>query len=472
MPPNEPPSAEVLASLPLDDLQGNVARGYSFPVAHFSFWRFLAEPARARTWLGTVLEVVTPGTPWAGDKPRSTFNIALSHSGLAALGLARASLESFPAEFRAGMAAQAADLGDVGSSDPEHWDFGNANRPLDVLLAIYGQTSSDVDARLALLRAANEHVLAEVYALPTAALAPDPRREHFGFRDGYGQPSIVGAGVASVPGQGTPLDRGKWKDLNPGEFILGHEEESGGVPRALPQPPALAMNGTFLVFRKLYQDVARFRKVLAEQAAAVLGANSEENREWIASRWIGRWRSGAPIALCPEHDDQALGEDWNRTLDFDYKDDPLGHRCPVGSHIRRVNPRAALPPHQLVRTHRILRRGLPYGPPLPEGSLDDDGVDRGVAFIALNASIQAQFRFVQKLWINDGGFASSGGLMSSDQDPVAGPQDRAGRFQCFDPGGQPRSMFDLPRLVSMRGGGYFFIPSLTGLRFLARGGSD
>ncbi|HWO13285.1 MAG TPA: peroxidase, partial [Polyangiaceae bacterium] len=161
----------------------------------------------------------------------------------------------------------------------------------------------------------------------------------------------------------------------------------------------------------------------------------------------------------------------NRTLDFDYKDDPKGLRCPVGSHIRRVNPRASLPRLRPVKTHRVLRRGLPYGPALPEGSLVDDDVDRGVAFMALNASIKSQFEFVQKLWINDGEFASSGGLESLDQDPIAGPRARESRFRCYDSTGQPRSMFDLPRFVRMRGGGYFFVPSLTGLRFLARGGA-
>ncbi|HWO12387.1 MAG TPA: hypothetical protein VNN80_22980, partial [Polyangiaceae bacterium] len=316
MPLDDAPNTDAPATLPLDDLQGNVARGYTFPVAHFSFWRFVSEPARARTWLGALLEVVTAGTPWSAEKPRTTLNVAFTHSGLAALGLAQPSLLSFPQEFREGMATpeRAVELGDVGDSDPRHWDFGNPDQPLDVMLAIHGQTSQEVSERLELLRAANAQVLAEVYALPAAVLAPDPRREHFGFRDGFGQPSIAGSGVASVPGQGTP-EEGKWRDVNPGEFILGHDDESGGQLKPLPQPPELGTNGTFLVFRKLYQDVAQFRQALAQRARAVLGADNEANREWLASRWVGRWRSGAPVALCPDRDDPALAEDWNRTLD-------------------------------------------------------------------------------------------------------------------------------------------------------------
>lgn len=471
MPSTDVPSSATAATLPLDDLQGNVANGYSFPAAHFSFWRITSDPERARSWLGRVLELpVTPGTHWLPEnKPRSTLNVAFTHSGLAALGLDGASLQSFPPEYRGGMLAQAAELGDTGESAPERWDFGNAAKPVDVLLAIHGQTAQDVAQRLAALQNVNDGVLTEVHSLPAAALEPDPRCEHFGFRDGFGQPSIEGAGVESVPGQGTRVSGG-WKDIKPGEFILGHEDESEGFPRALPQPAELARNGSFLVFRKLHQDVARFRAFLAQQAKVLRGADTHENREWIASRMVGRWRDGTPVALSPDREDRALADDWKRTLDFDYSDDKRGLRCPVGSHIRRVNPRAALPAQHLVRTHRLLRRGLPYGPPLPEGSVVDDGVARGVAFIALNASIQSQFRFVQKMWINDGEFAASGGLTSPDQDPITGPQDRRGRFQCFDETGRPRSAFDLPRFVQVRGGGYFFLPSLTGLRFLARGG--
>jgi Dyp-type peroxidase family len=462
-----PPSRGTESALPLDLLQGNVLRGYSFPVACFSFVRLLGDAAEARTWLAGLANEVTPGTRWqAGSKPETTLNLAFSHAGLQALGLPASSLDSFPRDFREGMPAQAGDLGDVGPSAPAFWDFGGEpGEPIHVLLSVYAASQAELDRRLGVLKADFGSVVKEQYQLSAAALAPDPRREHFGFRDGFGQPSIEGAGVEVVPGQGTAAVSGGWTDVKAGEFLLGWDNESG-FPGPLPQPAELGKNGTFLVFRKLHQDVASFRRFLRERTKQLFGSDTEAHREWLASRLVGRWRSGAPVALSPDRDDPTLSDDWSRNLDFDYRDDPFGASCPVGSHIRRVNPRAGLPPHHLVRTHRILRRGLPYGPPLAEGAENDDGVERGVAFMALNASIESQFRFIQKVWMNDGDFAGSRGLSSAERDPLATVG--GGKFVCFD-AQSPKSMFDLPRFVRMRGGGYFFVPSLPGLRFLAHG---
>jgi Dyp-type peroxidase family len=458
--------ATTESALPLEELQGNVVHGYSFPVARFSFVRFLADPPEARAWLARLLKEVTPGTRWdAGSKPDTTLNLAFSHAGLQALGLPASSLDSFPEDFREGMPAQAADLGDIGPSAPELWDFGGDPRePIHLLVSVYAVSQAELDRRFGALKAGFDGVVKEQYQLSAAAFAPDPRREHFGFRDGFGQPSIEGAGVRAVPGQGTPVSGG-WADIKAGEFLLGRENESG-FPDPLPQPSELGENGTFLVFRKLHQDVASFRQFLRERARQLFGRDTEAHREWLASRLVGRWRSGAPVALSPDRDDPTFADDWSRNLAFDYRDDPFGASCPVGSHIRRVNPRGGLPPHHLVRTHRILRRGLPYGPPLAEAAEDDDGVERGVAFMALNASITSQFRFIQKVWMNDGDFAGSRGLSSAERDPLATAG--GGKFVCFD-AQRPKSMFDLPRFVHMRGGGYFFVPSLTGLRFLAHG---
>jgi Dyp-type peroxidase family len=466
MPADPQLSGATASALPLEDLQGNVVHGYSFPVACFSFARFLADPPGARAWLAGLLNDVTPGTRWAaGAKPDTTLNLAFSHAGLQALGLSASSLDGFPKDFREGMPAQAADLGDVGPNAPALWDFGGDPRdPIHMLMSMYGLNQAELDRRFGVLKASFDSVVMERYRLPAAALAPDPRREHFGFRDGFGQPSIEGAGAPVVPGQGTPVPGG-WSDVKAGEFLLGWDSE-GGAPGPLPQPSELGQNGTFLVFRKLHQDVASFRKFLSDNAKRLFGNDTEAHREWLASRLVGRWRSGAPVALSPDRDDPTFADDWSRNLDFDYRDDPFGASCPVGAHIRRVNPRSGLPPHHLVRTHRILRRGLPYGPPLPEATENDDGIERGVAFMALNASIEWQFRFIQKFWMNDGDFAGSRGLTSAERDPLACAG--GGKFVCFD-AQRPRTMFDLPRFVRMRGGGYFFVPSLTGLRFLAHG---
>src|SRR5262249_2837889 len=145
-----------------------------------------------------------------------------------------------------------------------------------------------------------------------------------------------------------------------GEFILGYTNEIGERP-AIPQPEGLGRNGTYVVFRKLYQDVAEFRRYLRSNAA------TPEQEEWLAAKFVGRWRSGAPLALSPGKDDPALGADSARNNDFMYHDDdPKGLKCPIGSHIRRMNPRDAVVTGE-VRLHRMIRRGTSYGPPLPEG---------------------------------------------------------------------------------------------------------
>ena len=177
---------------------------------------------------------------------------------------------------------------------------------------------------------------------------------------------------------------------------------------------------------------------------------------------MGRWRSGAPLALCPAHDDPALGADPQRNNDFLFKeDDPKGLKTPTGSHIRRMNARDS-DILGVPRLNRLLRRGTSYGPPLPEGVLEDDGVERGLAFVFVGAHLARQFEFVQSEWMKDGAFVGARG----ERDPIAGPNDG----QCpFTIPQQPirRRLQGLPRFVVTRGGEYFFAPSLRALRWLA-----
>src|SRR5205814_7220439 len=72
---------------------------------------------------------------------------------------------------------------------------------------------------------------------------------------------------------------------------------------------------------------------------------------------MGRWRSGAPLVLAPEKDDPELGADRQRNNNFDYgKMDPHGYAAPLGSHIRRMNPRDTAPN---MNRRRMIRRGGP-----------------------------------------------------------------------------------------------------------------
>jgi Dyp-type peroxidase family len=448
----------------LDDIQGNILRAYGFASARYEVVR-IADRAGARRLLSSVLEqgLVTTAATWDPDsKPGATLNVFFSWPGLAAIGVPQDSLDSFPEEFREGMAARAPLLGDTGASDPDIWEFGRNPDENHVFFAVYGRTLADRDRLLDQLRselAAAASAVDVTHRLDAAQL-PN-RREHFGFADGIGQPSIEGGGTREYPGEGTLRPDGTWAPLAAGEFVLGWPGETG-YPVPMPRPDVLGRNGSYLVYRKLEQHVPVFRAFLAKQAERLYGNASDANVERVAAKLVGRWRSGCPVVQSPDVDDEALAADWERNNDFVYAGDPTGARCPYGSHIRRMNPRDGRTGDALVRTHRIVRRGLPYGTWLEPGTTDSE--ERGVAFMAINASIRYQFEFLQTEWMNNGEFA---GLSKHDVDPFAGEPREGSRFRIPASEGAPKNIFDLPRFVTLRGGGYYFVPSISALRFLA-----
>ena len=203
--------------------------------------------------------------------------------------------------------------------------------------------------------------------------------------------------------------------------------------------------------------VAAFRKYLREQAS------SAEEEEFLAAKMIGRWRSGAPLVLAPDQDDPQLGADRKRNNSFSYADDMKGLRCPFSAHIRRINPRDALK-DDIVQAdlHRFMRRGTNYGPPLPEGVLEDDGVERGGVFLLIGAHVERQFEFVQSQWATDGNFISHG----AEQDPIIGNNEGDGIFT-IPKHPVRRRLHALPKFVTVRGGEYCFMPGLRALRWLA-----
>ena len=379
--------------------------------------------------------------------PDAWLTVALTYRGLVALGVPESSLATFAPEFRAGMAARAEVLGDVGVNAPEHWEHPLGTHEVHVALALLARDADRAAALLDQARAASAglpgvHVIwrQDCYALPT-------EREAFGFRDGISHPAVEGSGVPGSNPHEAPLKAG--------EFLLGHVDETGDVAAA-PQPDALGRNGAYIVFRKLYQDVAAFRRYLAAHAPTA------EEQELLAAKFVGRWRSGAPLVLAPERDDSELGADPTRNNAFLYRPtDDSGLRCPVGSHIRRMNPRDGVVTGE-TRLHRMIRRGTSYGPLLPDGVVDDDGADRGLCFVFVGAHLGRQFEFVQSLWMNEGRAFGA----PTETDPLVGPNDGDGVFTIPR---RPirRRLTDLPRFVVNRGGEYCFAPSLTGLRWLA-----
>src|SRR6058998_4056008 len=176
---------------------------------------------------------------------------------------------------------------------------------------------------------------------------------------------------------------------------------------------------------------------------------------------MGRWRSGAPLALCPMHDESAIGLNPKRNNDFLFKsDDAIGYKTPSGSHIRRMNPRDANV-SGMVRIHRMIRRGTAYGPVLPEGIMEDDGIDRGLMFAFVGAHLGRQFEFVQSEWMNNGTFIGAGDA----KDPIVGSNDGTSSFTVPR---RPvrRRLQGLHRFVITRGGEYCFLPGLRAMRWL------
>jgi Dyp-type peroxidase family len=357
------------------------------------------------------------------------------------------SLDSFAWEFQQGMAARAKELGDSGESAPEHWEAPLGTPDAHVVVVAVSPDSQQLATVLERGREAYRDLSPQIaaiwrqdcYALPT-------EKEPFGFRDGISHPAVEGSGIPGTNSKEAPLA--------PGEFVLGYRDEMGGVQAT--RPEILGRNGTYVSFRKLHQRVAAFRRYLKANAT------SPEEEEFLAAKMMGRWRSGAPLALCPLHDDPALGADHRRNNDFLYEeDDPGGFKTPGGSHVRRTNPRDASVAG-VPRIHRMIRRGTAYGPPLPEGLLEDDGADRGLVFAFVGAHLGRQFEFVQSQWINDGVFFGAG----DTKDPIVGSHRDS---ESFTVPRRPvrRRLQGLPRFVVTRGGEYGFMPGLRALRWLA-----
>jgi Dyp-type peroxidase family len=444
----------VSATLDLARIQGFVVRGYRLPFAGYLFLH-IDDAVNAGTWVAHIAEETLTAAPWS-CKPESGVNVAFSFAGLRALGLPDATLAGFPEEFRQGMAARAELLGDTGESAPGGWEGGLGTSSVHILLVLSAMSVEALEAHERRLRDVIDRTggVSVVHVQLGSALPGGV--EHFGYADGFAQPAIEGSGVDPLPGQGA-ITRGGWRALRAGEFILGYVDEEGALPPA-PPPAALSTNGSYLVYRKLHQNVAGFRARLAESAKAYPGGE-----EMLAAKIVGRWRDGTPLDVSPERPDASVATDERLNNAFHYGADADGRACPVGAHVRRANPRNSLPfDGKLVNRHRLVRRGIPYGEPLPPGA-PDDGRDRGVIFMCLQASIARQFEFVQSQWFNRGNPFGLG----EDQDVLLGPQDCVGTAKMTVPGETPFLHGPLERVVTVKGGEYFFVPGTNGLQFMA-----
>lgn len=446
---------------------------------------------RRRDWLGGVVGQVAhagqisisreadDATVRAGGPPR--LQLGVTGDGLRALG-AVDELAGLAQECKDGMASRARFLGD---GDATTWELGRPGARPHVLLACFAADQPELDElvedQLRRVEAAGATVTRE-YTHWIGA------REHFGYADGISQPLIAG----SRP----DLPSDPFHDVPPGEILLGYENAYGKIPRGPRGRRAdgtaldLGRNGTYLVFRKLQQHVEKFWHYFDQQARELMRAGVGPSVDcsadeldawvdWLAAKSIGRWRSGAPLVKAPDHEDpgKAAKSVVNK---FAFRDDDLaGTACPIGSHIRRANPRDAREPatssadesRMVVRRHRVLRRGRSWGPPMDRlvaRTGVPDGNRRGLLFVCLQASIARGFEFVQQTWLSNLGF---GGL-SREGDPLAKGE--------VDPRGTAHDGFTIPmdpirirlhgmpRFVSTLGGDYFFVPSISALQYFAQ----
>jgi Dyp-type peroxidase family len=437
--------------LELEDVQHFLISRTPALAARYEFLTF-REPRHGQAWLSTIMEKVGSAKAVGSGQPDSRWvTVAFTWNGLRAMGMDEASLETFPEEFRLGMAGRADVIGATGKNDPEHWIDGLASPDLHAVVILFARDVAERDR----CTREHQHFLQEcgveiLSSLDLAALPPyDRAHEHFGYRDRLSEPVVEGTGFEPTPGSGHPL--------KPGEFFLGYPDESGFQP-TIPQPEILSRNGSYVAYIRLQEHVGAFRDFLRQHG------ETPEEQELVAAKLMGRWRSGAPLVLSPDKDDPDLGKDKQRTNNFDYGTmDPYGYACPLGSHIRRMNPRDTA---QNVERRRMIRRGGTYGPPLPEGA-PEDGIERGIAAFVGCASLARQFEFAMNVWANDPAFHELG----NERDPLFGTQD--GTYDFTIPHRTIRKKIKgLPAFTTVRGGAYFFLPGIQALSFLAAGGSN
>jgi len=519
------------SALELQDIQGNIVKAYGrygFPRARYVFYR-VDDARKGRKFVENVAPLVTTSVPWSGagvDIPDVAVNIAFTYEGLWHLDVPEETLHGFPDEFSMGMKARRDILGDIGPNHYTRWDpiWTDKAHPfrqhVHILIGINGKEEDQLEAmyqRICCILGESDGVElltghrgpggAEDLAYQPA-IAADSDKEHFGYSDGISSPYFEGCGESPryILGGGKPTGQDPtkpegWAPLAAGEFILGQPDESGAYSEA-PGPPLFARNGTYMVYRKLHQNVGTFNALLAEEGRKYSGGPEE-----FAAKLSGRWRNGAPLPLYPtgaEADKfaselvaaeakarsaSATKQDKDeferlrlKLTAYDYTDDNDGAKCPFGAHTRRMNPRSALEfgvkgafdsPGALSNRRRILRRGLPYGH--VSDPTRDDG-DHGVVMMILNADLSRQFEFVQQQWTNYGNDFRLG----NDQDPLLGNHGinvngRGTGRMLIEGDGKTRVPYfcgGMPTLVETRGGDYFFIPSMTCLRMIAMGVVD
>ncbi len=475
----------MMTSLELHDIQAYVMQDYpDMMYSRYIMLRVDHGPS-AKQWLNHKVDDIAIATPGGVVDPhQKTFlNIAFTSMGLIALGMHLDNVNAFSREFREGMTAAHRQrlLGDVDGGAPEQWNWGSEQSnaaSLHVLLLAFGKNEEICLQYVQELKLDYEqNGLFEIKYIDGRTL--ENNKEHFGFRDGISQPIILGSGQ---PGLAETM-------VQPGEFILGYHNEYN----VLPQSPLiqvdqgdqnllaadaggsgkkdLGRNGTYLVIRDLEQHVDKFWNYMNSKTQNEDGTINVDESIKLSAKMMGRWPSGAPVTIYPYSDPGIFIDDNN----FGYShQDKEGSKCPFGAHVRRANPRdnfEDLSPKEslkLSRRHRIIRRARLYGEPIIGSPINYTYTGAvGLLFNCFNADISRQFEFIQYAWAN----VSKIKQLYNDPDPIIGAKELldAGVEQNFTIQDEPvnRTIKGLERFVTVKGGAYFFFPSISALRYLA-----
>lgn len=447
-------------TLNLDDIQGMVIKGYP-KLSHTAYICLkINSPCgvkeKINEWLPSIDSAVK------NDSIHSTLHIAFGASGLKKIGLKEENINTFPHPFREGMSTEYRSriLGDFGDNDSNNWIFGKENE-VDLLLVLHEKERTQLEEKIEEYRKEIVQTnLCEELHCSTGYLKKD-HREPFGFRDGISQPVIKGSGKTSPE-----------NDLiETGEFLMGYKNEHHLLPdspkivasqgnKNLLQNCDLGLNGSFLVYRKLEQHVDRFWKEMEKHSKNPDGSIDEEAKIKLASKCIGRWPSGAPLAKYPDKDPGGLSDD----DDFGYVDgDKDGLKCPFGSHLRRSNPRDTHRNYskeqslKITKRHRIMRRGRTY---LEESN---GTKEEGLQFLCFNANLELQFEFIQHQWANNNQMPH----LDDDVDPIIGvPKKNEARNFTIQQEPVSKFLSINEQFITVKGGGYFFFPSISAISYL------
>src|SRR5258705_7603820 len=365
----------------LHDIQATVLRYRPEPYFGTHFFLHINDAHGGREFLRRLSPHIGSAADWWNAED-AWIAVAISYSGLVELGVPEDSRRSFPEAFRVGMAARAEKLRDYGANDPKNWDWPFGSGQIHILVSIVSDTEDGWRRTLETARHQYQGFRGVTVLLIQDFGAQPGSLNSLGYKDSIGQPAIEGSGVEPLPGQGHPIKAG--------EFILGYPGESG-VPLAMPQPDVLGRNGTYVGLRKYQSRVGAFNRFLRENG------QTDHERELLAAKLVGRWRSGAPLTLAQGEDDVRLGEDPQRNNDFTYASGPQGKRVPLGCHMRRMNPRdTKMPVLTDVNIHPIIRRSTTYGAPYDRNAISDrdDEEPRGIYFLFISAKAMNTLEFL------------------------------------------------------------------------------